>query len=175
MTTPAKGKADYLDLGDWNAQCYQCGHKFKASMLKRHWQGYYVCPDHWEPRQPQDFVRGVPDVQTPPWAQPWPADNFVPVCTPEGQSAEPALALPGCMIPGRVFSYVPGIPGNYPSFCVLESVLCQADFAAAGCATVSLEGEESVVFPEGGAGLLLCENNNFLLQENGGGILLEGN
>jgi hypothetical protein len=43
--------------------------KFKASQLKRHWKGYYVCVEHWEPRQPQDFVRGVPDIQTPPWVQ----------------------------------------------------------------------------------------------------------
>ena len=45
--------------------------------MKRHWQGYYLCPDHWEPRQPQDFVRGTKDVQHPPWTQPMPADVFV--------------------------------------------------------------------------------------------------
>lgn len=70
------GRADYLALGDWNAVCFQCGRKRKASELKKHWQGYYVCPEHWEPRQPQDFVRSVPDVQTPPWTQPMPADTF---------------------------------------------------------------------------------------------------
>lgn len=69
--------ADYLKLGDWNAVCYECGMKFKASTLKKHWQGYYVCPEHWEPRQPQDFVRGTADIQTPPWTQPMPADVFV--------------------------------------------------------------------------------------------------
>lgn len=77
MSTPAKGKADYLDLGNWNGVCYECGRKFKASELKRHWQGYYVCPEHWEARQPQDFVRGVQDVQTPQWTQPMPADTFI--------------------------------------------------------------------------------------------------
>ena len=71
------GRADYLELGDWNAVCYECGRKRKASTLVRHWQGYYVCPEHNEPRQPQDFVRSVPDNQTPPWAQPMPADIFV--------------------------------------------------------------------------------------------------
>ena len=70
------GPADYLALGDWNVQCYQCGRKRKASTLLRHWQGYYVCPQHWEMRQPQDFVRSVPDVQTPPWAQPIPDYEF---------------------------------------------------------------------------------------------------
>lgn len=78
------GKADYLVLGDWNTVCYECGRKFKASMMKKHWQGYYVCPEHWEPRQPQDFVRAVPDNQTPPWVQPMPANVFVSLCSTEG-------------------------------------------------------------------------------------------
>lgn len=72
-----KGNHDYLALGDWNAVCYECGRKRKASELLRHWQGYYVCADHWEPRQPQDFVRGTQDIQTPPWVQPMPAPVFV--------------------------------------------------------------------------------------------------
>ena len=71
------GRADYLALGDHNAVCYECGRKRKASELKKHWQGYWVCPEHWEPRQPQDFVRSVPDVITPPWTQPMPADVFL--------------------------------------------------------------------------------------------------
>ena len=93
------GRADYLALGDWNATCYECGGKFKASMLKRHWQGYWVCPADWEPRHPQDFVRAIPDVQTPPWAQPG-ADVFGARCSPNGSSAVPGEAEPGCMIPG---------------------------------------------------------------------------
>ncbi len=71
------GKADHLALGDWNAVCYECGRKFKANTMFRHWQGYYVCAEHWEPRQTQDFVRGVSDIQTPPWTQPMPQDVFV--------------------------------------------------------------------------------------------------
>ncbi len=70
------GRADYLQLGDWNVQCYQCGRKRKGSTMKKHWQGYWVCPEHWEPRHPQDFVRNVPDDMTPPWSQPQPAPVF---------------------------------------------------------------------------------------------------
>lgn len=70
------GRADYLALGDWNTQCYQCGRKRKASTMKKHWQGYWVCPEHWEPRHPQDFVRNVTDNMTPPWSQPQPAPVF---------------------------------------------------------------------------------------------------
>lgn len=70
------GRADYLALGDWNVVCFECGHKRKASQTVRNWQGYYVCPEHNEPRQPQDFVRGVPDNQTAPWVQPMPTTVY---------------------------------------------------------------------------------------------------
>lgn len=67
------GRADYWLGGDWNVQCFQCGFKAKASQMVRNWQGYWVHPEHNEPRQTQDFVRGVPDNQIPHWVQPWPA------------------------------------------------------------------------------------------------------
>ena len=37
-----------LVLGDYNAACFECGRQHKASMLMKHWKGYYVCPEHWE-------------------------------------------------------------------------------------------------------------------------------
>lgn len=95
------GIADhYYEEGGWNTVCYECGRKRKASQLKRHWQGYYVCPEHWEPRQPQDFVRAQADIQTPPWVQPMPADVFASGCTPQSVSAVPGEAGPGCATPG---------------------------------------------------------------------------
>lgn len=72
----ARGGSDYYADGDWNATCYECGRKRKASTMVKNWQGYYLCPKHNEPRQPQDFARGVPDNQTPPWVQPMPANTF---------------------------------------------------------------------------------------------------
>ncbi len=101
MSAFGRGKADYQALGDWNAVCYECGRKFKASTMRKHWQGYYVCHAHWEPRQVQDFVRNVPDVVTAPWSQP-PSDIFAPRCSPNGSSAVPGHAEPGCMVPGYV-------------------------------------------------------------------------
>lgn len=85
--------------GDWLAVCYECGRKRQASHLRKHWQGYFVCPEHWETRQPQDFVRATPDIQTPPWTQPMPADTFVAFCGPDDQTAIPGLATPGCVKP----------------------------------------------------------------------------
>lgn len=101
MTTPIRGRADFLDLGGWNAVCYQCGRKRKAGDLVRHWQGYYVCPEHWEARQPQDFVRAIPDDQTPPWTQPMPAGLFVYTCSINSRSAWAGFATAGCSQAGN--------------------------------------------------------------------------
>jgi len=102
MSYPGRGRADFLELGDWNAVCYECGRKRKASTLLKHWQGYYVCPEHWETRHPQDFVRSVPDMQTPPWAQPMPADLFRYTCTFNGRTAIAGWAVAGCAIAGFI-------------------------------------------------------------------------
>ena len=98
MSYPGKGKADHLDLGDWNAECWECGRKFKASTLLWHWQGYYVCKAHWEPRQPQDFVRSVNDTQMPPWTQPLPAWAYAARCYPNGITAIADYAVADCAV-----------------------------------------------------------------------------
>lgn len=102
------GKADYLALGDWNAKCDKCGFKFKASMLKLEWDNLYVCPSCWEIRHPQDFVRGVQDVQTPPWVRPDPAPTYILTCLPSGIVAISGYAVSGCMICGQ--KTWPGFP-----------------------------------------------------------------
>ncbi len=92
------GIADHnYEQGGWNAVCFECGRKRKASRLKRHWQGYYVCPEHWEPRQPQDFVRAKADIQTPPWVQPMPADTFRFLCDFWSSSAMADYGVADCM------------------------------------------------------------------------------
>lgn len=95
-----KGRRDYYHPGDWNAVCSMCGRKRKASELVRNWQGMYRCREHNEARQPQDFVRGVQEVISPPWTQP-PKDTYVVFCTLEGMAAIPDYAIPGCMVPGN--------------------------------------------------------------------------
>jgi hypothetical protein len=51
----------------------------KASDLRQRWDGLKTCTEDWEPRQPQDFVRGVADYQAPPWTRAEPANNFIDV------------------------------------------------------------------------------------------------
>ena len=67
------------DKGDWKAICDVCGREYKASVLKQRWDGLMCCPQDWEPRQPQDFVRGVPDPQLVPWVRDEAQDQFIPV------------------------------------------------------------------------------------------------
>lgn len=116
MGYPAKGQADFLELGDWNAVCAQCNRKRKASTMRQlpagvPGAGMFVCfPEHWDARHPQEFVRAVPDNMTVPWAQP-PSPSYTAFCTPNGQSAVPGMSQPGCMVPGYLsLAYNPESP-----------------------------------------------------------------
>lgn len=64
---------------DWWAICDSCGKKYKASELKRRWDGVMVCPADWEIRHPQDFLRSKPDKIAVPWARPQVTDTFLPL------------------------------------------------------------------------------------------------
>ena len=67
------------DKGDWIALCDVCGRKYKASNLKKRWDGLMCCDQDWEIRQPQDFVRGIADTQIAPWLRSEPANSFIAV------------------------------------------------------------------------------------------------
>lgn len=77
------------DSGDWIADCDVCGRKYKASALSERWDGLMCCDDDWEIRQPQDFVRGVPDTQIAPWLRPEPPDQFIVI-----NFTPPAVVIP---------------------------------------------------------------------------------
>lgn len=68
--------------GDPSAICDRCGFKYRHSQLRKEWTGLMVCYGGdtcgcWEPRHPQDFVKGVQDKQSFPNPRPPPADVFV--------------------------------------------------------------------------------------------------
>lgn len=98
MSQPPRGRSDYLALGDYNAVCWRCAKKFKASELRRAWQGYYVCRTCWEPRHPQDFVRAPGAEQPPPWTQVDPAPIFIGICSPNGRTSIVDYAEVDCAI-----------------------------------------------------------------------------
>ena len=64
----------YYKKGDWNAICDICGNKFKASKLKKQWDGLMVCPQDFSPRHPQEFLRGKKDDQSVEWTRSEAAD-----------------------------------------------------------------------------------------------------
>jgi hypothetical protein len=56
--------------GSWKTVCDQCGRQFKSNQLRQRWDGLMTCANDWEPRHPQDFVKGVADLIRTPWARP---------------------------------------------------------------------------------------------------------
>lgn len=79
---------NYFVLGEFNAVCFECGAKKKSGQLVRHWKGYYVCPQHNEPRHPQDYVAAPRPPSTPPYTQP-PSDLFVVTSFPPAVPYDP--------------------------------------------------------------------------------------
>jgi len=63
----------------WRAICDRCGFEYSADKLRLEWTGLRTCSTCWEPRHPQDFIKGKVDKQTPPWTRPEPPDTFVDV------------------------------------------------------------------------------------------------
>ena len=68
---------NYAAEGDYNVICDVCGFKFKASQLRKRWDGYMVCDKDFEQRHPQDLIKIRPEKQTVPWARPQPTDTFI--------------------------------------------------------------------------------------------------
>lgn len=89
--------------GTWAAICDRCGFRYASDLLKEDWQGLRLCRKCYEPRHPQEFVRGVPDNPAPPWTRPEPADLFVefPLCTLLTSVAMANMGTAGCATVGR--------------------------------------------------------------------------
>lgn len=138
------GRADFLQLGDWNVQCYQCGFKGKASQMVKNWQGYYVHPEHNEPRQPQDFVRAIPDLQTPPWTQPWPGVTYTytKAVIGYGNSVNKQFQAGSGLYPVTITTVF--VSGSSVSYSATSNGLITLSSAPADNAPVSFTGSETV-------------------------------
>ena len=163
--------------GNWNVICDVCGKQYKASDLRQRWDNLMVDEGCWEPRQPQDYVHGIADIQAPPFTRPEAQDTFQFVCTPvtsqgiadygeadcaaadidrgyrpactlQGGSAIPNMAIPGCFMPGM----------RYTSLYVLND-------------TNDLYTIVPVIPPIVGA--ILTESNSYLLTETSAELLIE--
>ena len=102
---------NYYTSGQWNLICDVCGKKIKAGEAKHRWDGFVVCPEDFEQRHPQDFVRARQDKITVSFTRPRPVDVFTNVpyidtgdagyCTITGTQAIPSWGIPGCIIPNK--------------------------------------------------------------------------
>lgn len=101
---PVKGRADYFAPGDWNIHCAFCGRKRKASECKKLPVGdplggdQWVCPEHWRSRQPQDFVRGIPENMSAPFVQRIPDAYITNFCDLFGRSSYADYAVADCAV-----------------------------------------------------------------------------
>lgn len=67
---------NYYVSGSWNLICDVCSKKIKAHDAKQRWDGLVVCPDDFEHRHPQDFVKAHTDKITVPFQRPIPTLLF---------------------------------------------------------------------------------------------------
>jgi len=69
-------KKNFYISGEWNVTCDVCSRKIKAHAAKQRWDGFIVCPDDFENRHPQDFVKAQTDKITVPFTRPIPTYVF---------------------------------------------------------------------------------------------------
>ena len=62
--------------GEWNLICDSCSIKYKANKAKQRWDGFIVCPNCYEQRHPQDFVKAKIDKIIVPYIRP-PSDTYI--------------------------------------------------------------------------------------------------
>lgn len=67
-----------FEAGNHWVVCDRCGSDVRSKDSRRTWDGLVVCPEDWEQRHPQDFVRGrTDDMSAKGNVRPEPQDNFV--------------------------------------------------------------------------------------------------
>ena len=118
------GRADFYKRGSWLAICDVCGAKYHSDDLKMRWDGLMCCSQDWNPRQPQDFVRGIPDPQAVAWTRPDSVPQFVPnpvtmaITDFYGEFMidfvnDIMIGFPQTVYPQGIFASVqPGLPGQ---------------------------------------------------------------
>ena len=67
---------NYFISGEFNVTCDICSKKIKAHEAKQRWDGLVVCPDDFEHRHEQDYVRARVDKITVPFSRPIPPEIF---------------------------------------------------------------------------------------------------
>lgn len=68
---------NYFKFGSFNRICDWSGFKVKAGQTRKQWDNWIVRDQDWDPRHPQEFLRGIPDLMAAPDPRPESADVFV--------------------------------------------------------------------------------------------------
>jgi hypothetical protein len=76
MTRVLDGKPSVIPGDPW-CYCDRTGMKVRMSQTRKEWNGLRVWVGVWEPRHPQDFVRGRKDDVSVPDARPRQPDVFL--------------------------------------------------------------------------------------------------
>ena len=121
--------------GDWNIVCDVCSKKIKFSITRKRWDGFLVCPDCYEMRHPQDFVKTRQDKISVPDTRPIPPLVFVEgLCTIPSSSGYVGLATAGCAHAGETWgmTYQELVFGYY---CTYQTRSAIAGIGVAGCMT----------------------------------------
>ena len=84
-------------------ECSRCGFDMRVQDAKTEWNGLVVCPACYEPRHPQDFVRGVKDDTSPVGPTRPAAPQEANPCTT--LAAVAGIAVAGCAIAGQGLDY----------------------------------------------------------------------
>ena len=87
---------NWLKLGDWNVICDSCGRKFKASTMRKRWDGLLVCREDYEAKHPQLSLKVRGDKQYVPDPRPEATDTFLIVCYVWQSSGYADLATADC-------------------------------------------------------------------------------
>lgn len=85
--------------------CDRCGFDVRSQDAKETWDGLVVCSEDYEPRHPQDFVRGTADkIAATGLIRPRPEDINILRCA---RSAIAGVAIAGCAVSGYTEDSIP--------------------------------------------------------------------
>lgn len=70
-------KRPELVPGTYHLVCDRTGFRLPNTMIVREWDNYMVWDKVYEPRQPQDYLRGIKDNMTVPIARPMVEPTFL--------------------------------------------------------------------------------------------------
>lgn len=72
-------KRPEVQPGTWTTVCDRTGFRLLNTQCRFEWNGLLVFDQVWEIRQPQDYLKGIPDDQSVPYARPMQEPTFLTV------------------------------------------------------------------------------------------------